>query len=468
MAINYVRFQRGSQSAYDRLKDLGTLDPNTLYFIYANDDAATGTLYMGDKLIGGNNSSINPSSMSLNDLADVIVENAETNSFLIKDDEGNWVARTIEDVVALIQAHSEPSISPAQIFQVLLQENEEHNAAITRITQNEIPVAGDVVIVQALIANGKYEHTAYIYTEDETWAAMDGNYNANNVYFNTDLTITADIGVQEIDNTGSKTLETTGKNLKQVLDMIMAARKLPTRTDPSVTITSDEDESYEVGTQVNLSYKATLNPGSYTYGPATGITTSSWSVEFNGKTLTTNEGTFDQFTVQDNTKMRVAATAIYNKGAIPVDNLGEMITDANELLACQVQAGNKIGYSNYVTGFRYAFYGSSTNAIELNSNKIRNLSKIKSSNNSCSVSVVEGAKCVVIAVPEGRKVTKVADEGAFGTDILSSFTVSTVSIGGADATTENIGLNAKDYNVYVYNPSTALGANTYTVTIANE
>jgi hypothetical protein len=34
--------------------------------------------------------------------------------------------------------------------------------------------------------------------------------------------------------------------------------------------------------------------------------------------------------------MRVAATAIYNKGAIPVDNLGEMITDANELLACQV------------------------------------------------------------------------------------------------------------------------------------
>jgi hypothetical protein len=166
--------------------------------------------------------------------------------------------------------------------------------------------------------------------------------------------------------------------------------------------------------------------------------------------------------------MRVAATAIYNKGAIPVDNLGEMVTDANELLTCQVQAGNKIGYSNYVTGFRYAFYGSSTNAIELNSNKIRNLSKIKSSNNSCSISVVEGAKCVVIAVPEGRKVTKVADEGAFGTDILSSFTVSTVSIGGADATTENIGLNAKDYNVYVYNPSTALGANTYTVTIANE
>jgi hypothetical protein len=79
--------------------------------------------------------------------------------------------------------------------------------------------------------------------------------------------------------------------------MIMAARKLPTRTDPSVTITSEEDESYEVGTQVNLSYKATLNPGSYTYGPATGITASSWSVEFNGKTLTTNEGTFDQFTV---------------------------------------------------------------------------------------------------------------------------------------------------------------------------
>ena len=31
---NYVKFQRGSQEAYDALKAAGTLDNNTLYFIY--------------------------------------------------------------------------------------------------------------------------------------------------------------------------------------------------------------------------------------------------------------------------------------------------------------------------------------------------------------------------------------------------------------------------------------------------
>lgn len=464
MAINYVRFQRGSQAAYDKLVELNSIDDNTLYFIYENEDATIGSLYMGDKLISGGN--VSTVASSLDELSDVIVAGAETNSFLIKDDEGNWVARTIEDVVALIQAHFTTTASPAQIFQADLAEDETHDAAITRITQNEILIAGDVVIIRDLIADDKYEHTAYIYT-GENWAAMDGNYNATNVYFDTDLTITADIGVQEIDSTGSKVLDTTGKNLKQVLDMIMASRELPTKTNPSVTVTSDEDNAYEVGTEVALSYSATLNPGSYSYGPATGITASSWSVTFNNETLTTNTGTFSSLTIEDSTKLRINATATYDAGAAPKDNLGEVVTDAAELATCQIQAGNKVGYSSYVTGFRNSFYGSKVSGIELNSNNIRNLTTEKSTINTLSVPVVEGARQVIIAVPEGRIVTKVADEGAFGTDIFSSFNLSAVSVGGADATTEAIGNYAKNYNVYVYNPSTALGTNTYTVTIAN-
>lgn len=464
MAINYVKFQRGSQAAYDRLIELNNIDSNTLYFIYKNENATTGSLYMGDKLISGGN--VSTVASSLDELSDVIVAGAETNSFLIKNDEGNWVAKTIEDVVALIQAHSTAPSSPAQIFQADLAENETHDAAITRITQNEILIAGDVVIIRDSIAKDKYEHTAYIYT-GEKWAAMDGNYNATNVYFDTDLTITADIGVQEIDSTGSKILDTTGKNLKQVLDMIMASRGLPTRSNPSVTIISDEDNAYEVGSEVTLRYSATLNPGSYSYGPATGITASSWSVTFNNETLTTATGTFNTLTVDDNTKLRVSATATYDAGAAPKDNLGEIITDATELATCQIQAGNKVGYTNYVTGYRNSFYGSKTTSVELNSANIRALTAEKSTLNTLRVSIVEGARQVIIAVPEGRVVTKVADEGAFGTDIFSSFNLSTVSVGGVDATADAIGNYAKNYNVYVYNPSTALGANTYTVTIAN-
>ena len=54
----------------------------------------------------------------------------------------------------------------------------------------------------------------------------------------------------------------------------------------------------------------------------------------------------------------------------------------------------------------------------------------------------------------------VADVGAFGTDIVSSFVKSTVAVDGANA-------HAKDYNVYVYTPAVELGANTYNVTLAN-
>ena len=99
MAINYVKFQRGPQSAYESLKALGKLDPNTLYFIYSQDDSNTTSLYMGESLIiGGNSSSIN-----LNDLKDVIITNANENSFLVKNANEQWVSKSLEDVVNLIQ-----------------------------------------------------------------------------------------------------------------------------------------------------------------------------------------------------------------------------------------------------------------------------------------------------------------------------------------------------------------------------
>ena len=53
MAVNYVKFQRGSQEAYDALKEAGKLDENTLYFIYSADNSSVGALYMGNRIISG-------------------------------------------------------------------------------------------------------------------------------------------------------------------------------------------------------------------------------------------------------------------------------------------------------------------------------------------------------------------------------------------------------------------------------
>jgi len=209
------------------------------------------------------------------------------------------------------------------------------DAALTRIVGKAIPADGDNAILKKAIADGKYEYTAYVYTNN-AWAAMDGNYNAKNVYFDSNLVLTANVGVQTIPSSGSKTLETTGKNVKQVLDMLFAARKLPSRTLPTVTLTSADSKSYEVGTSVTPKYSATLSAGSYTYGPATGITASSWSVTLGEQTLTTASGTFDAITIADDTNLTIKATANYEAGAVPVDNLGEALTDATELKNCQI------------------------------------------------------------------------------------------------------------------------------------
>ena len=148
MPRNYVRFQRGSKEAYQDLLDRNAVDLNTLYFIYAEGES-TGSLYMGKKLISGGDTII--TSASLDDLADVIIKGANTNSFLVKAEDGNWIAKSLEDVIDLIKNYSEDFIKSVQIFQVILNENEEDIDAINRIVNDTLISAGDIVIVKKII-----------------------------------------------------------------------------------------------------------------------------------------------------------------------------------------------------------------------------------------------------------------------------------------------------------------------------
>lgn len=464
MAINYVKFQRGSQSAYESLKNAGKLDENTLYFIYPNEDNSVGALFMGTRAISGGD--IITTAASLSELADVMVAGAQTGDFLVKEGD-KWVAKTASDVAALVKENLGEIAAPAQVFQGTLEEEETPTAAIARVVGDAVVVAGDSVILKKLIANDKHEYTAYVY-DGSNWAAMDGNYNAENVYFGSDFTFTEALGTVTIPSSGSKIVAAEGKNIKEFLASLFAARKLPNRTLPSISVSAGNSKSYEVGSNVAPTFSATFKDGAYSYGPTPGTKAESWKATFNGETIEANSGTFKELTVADDTNMRITVTATYGAGAAPKDNLGSVITDASELANCQIQAGSVTNYGGYIKGYRNLFYGSKVAPVELNSANIRGMSPAGSASGTVKVTVVANAKQVVIAVPAGRKVTKVADEGAFGTDIFSEFVKQTVSVGGADATTEDIGKYAKDYNVYVYSPATALGANTYTVTVANE
>ena len=340
---------------------------------------------------------------------------------------------------------------------------------------------GDTGIVKTLISGDKFSYTGYVYSE-AGWAAMDGNYNAENVYFDDDILVTTKIGTIQTLTNGQATLSAKGKNLMTVLSSLMAERKNPSATLPSgsVELTNNSNKNYlvEIGSSVTPSWKTTFNAGSYTYGPATGSTATAATVtlstnannkaEISAGAMNNKTGSLTAFTVADDTKHYVKVTYGWTTGtSTPVDNFGDEYTDTSKNLPIQAASGKSKTSTYYIQGYRKAFYGSKTSPVELTSANIRQLTGNAASDSTLTVTVAEGAKQVIIAVPANRKVTKVADKAAFGTDIFEKFGSETVSVGGADATANSVGNYATNYTVYTYNPSTALGANTYTVTLAN-
>lgn len=319
---------------------------------------------------------------------------------------------------------------------------------------------GDMGVVISAIdgADGtKKSYTAYVYDEG-AWKAMDGNYDAGNVYFGEDLTYTVAIGTLAKPN-GSDTLPAKGKSVKEVLASILAKEAYPSKTEPAVTISGESGYgTFEIGTIKNLAYTGNLSAGSYTYGPDTGITATSWSASCTGvsETKNTKSGTFENV-VAEATAKTVTVTATYGDGAIPVTNLG------NPYAGAQIKAGSASKVSSQLKGVRYMFWGSMTTDAELSSANIRALAhkEAVAKKTLDSFGPGEGAKKVVVAVPAGHKITKVLLTSSMNADITSSFVKqsSTVSVEGAN----NYAGTA--YDVYVYQPASIDKAEVYAITI---
>lgn len=320
------------------------------------------------------------------------------------------------------------------------------------------PKKGDMAVVVREIVPTKSSYTAYVY--DTAWSAMDGNYSAENVYFDKDLTYTANIGVLTVPGSGSGTIPASGKNVKEVLASILASEKNPSVVAPAVTIgTQTNFGTFEIGTKKNLVYGATLSAGSYTYGPATGITAKTWEATCTGVTgsKTTASGTFENV-VAEATPKTVTVKAAYDAGAIPKTNLG------NEYPAGQIKAGSASKTSSSLVGVRYMFWGPMADAsAELNSANIRALAHKEESKAKTLTTFGPGdnAVKVVVAVPAGRKITKVLLTSSMNADITSSFAkqTSTVSVEGAQ------GYAGTAYDVYVYQPASIDKGERYAITI---
>lgn len=345
----------------------------------------------------------------------------------------------------------------AQNFTATATGEQTDEAAITAaVGSNEIH-AGDTAIVKREISGDKKSYTAYVYN-GTAWEAMDGNYSADNVYFDDDITYTVAIGTLAKPS-GSAKFGAKGKNVKQVLSSLMAQEANPSKSNPAVSFSAQSGfGEVEIGTKKNLTYTAALSAGSYTYGPATGITAQSWEVSCTGVTekKTTATGTFEDIVAEASAKT-ITAKATYNEGAVPVTNLGNAYPDG------KIPAGSASKTSNSLTGVRHMFYGVVKSAdYALTSANIRALTHEKAAKKTITTFTAgEGAVKVIVACPAGYNVSKVTLPSAMGADATADFVKqsSTVSVEGAE------GYTAAAYNVWVFEPASIPSTQSYSIVI---
>ena len=335
------------------------------------------------------------------------------------------------------------------------------------------PKAGDVFVVTTIVGGKEYEKSAYQYT-GEAWEAMTGNVDADKVIMRENLTLAGDydrIGNWTKDKNGTATREVSGKSVAAILKDITSKTLQPTITaNPSINgFGLSGAAAVEAGTAVaTASYlAATLNPGSYKYGPkaGTGVVASNWKVERitdKGTTQVTSVDATSLAAGSDNNggngfiigdaggdnavaSLKYRVTATHGAGVQAEDNLGGA---SNPAVA--IAAGTKTKDSAAYTPFRNFFYGATAEKPTLDSAFIRSLTKSNKAYAAgvITVNVPAGANRVVIACIAGKTgVTKVINETALNADVTDTFAKKTVAVEGAN------GYTAKDYNAWVFEPA---------------
>ena len=223
------------------------------------------------------------------------------------------------------------------------------------------PKEGDVFIVTTLVDGVTYEMSSYWY-DGEQWVAITGNVDADKVIMRDNITMAGNytqVGNKTKDQNGTAEFATKGMSVADILTDIFSKRLQPSITaQPSIgTFTLTGAGAVEAGTKVAAAaYSgATLNAGSYQYGPATGVTATNWKVERITNAATTQVTTADAASLtagSDNnggagfiigdagdnavSSLKYRVTATHGAGVTAKDNLG---ADSSPVVA--IAAGSK-------------------------------------------------------------------------------------------------------------------------------
>lgn len=384
-------------------------------------------------------------------VGEICVEN-DTGLFKIGDGKSTFAAlKYANDFNTAISAARD------DMYSGTITDGQTVDAAITAALDGKTPKQGDMCVLKKTINGDKLSYTAYVYN-GTAWAAMDGNYDASNVYFDSDLTYTANIGVKTVPSSGSGTIAAAGKNVKQVFADILALEKNPSTVQPTATLNSSNIGAKEVGTNIAIAYSFSTTAGSYTYGPATGVTFSGYEATFNKETKTGASGTFTSIQVKDDTSLTITGKCNSTAGATPKTNIG------NDYAAGKIAAKAFTPSKGTLTGFRGWFYGykNGTNAIadptKITSAQVRALG---SGTKTAFPSQLETnqMKQMFFAAPKGKKTSvSVADATNGAPQTVTKIT--DVMVEGAN------GYDAVAYDVwYVDNAAAASGSAKFNITV---
>ena len=492
MALD-VKYLRGTRAQYEAYEAASKL-VDYYYYLITNTDGSI-DLYLGKVKLSNN--------------ADLVAAVAS-------------LGKRIDDVIDLIEALDD-RVEALETDVAYLKENAGHKfyevTALPAFTEGHTYKEGDVCIVTE-VKEGVSFKTAYHCIKDAegafAWAAMAGNYNAANVYYDKNIQVTKTVGNIETSNNKPVDLQFKGKNMEQIWQYLYATEdKSISTTQPKATFSISSNVSKEVGSTFDDPVLSiTFADGSYEYGSKDangneykdGVNEAA-GVKFNGANfyLTYDNGTTKNETLStksdsSNTKFSYTYNISDNNVAegtktwkfkadascpasdrYPVTNLGNfvkadgstttVITEASGNTAAQTKTG--LGEKTFtVTGWRGCFWGYKTNkALDPNNLTSAQIRALSSASNGFNATILDSKngkgsalnkmQQIFIAAPKGKYTTVTVTN----TDLGAPQTVSKVTdVQVYDATGNS---NAAAYDVfYVNNDNADSKSYNYKITIA--
>lgn len=335
------------------------------------------------------------------------------------------------------------------------------------------PRKGDVFLITTFVEGKTFEQSSYTYG-DADWEAITGNVDAEKVILRKNIKMAGaytQVGNLTKTQTGTADFSVKGKSVAAALEEIFSKKLQPKITaQPAVSgFSLTGAKAVEVGTKVDNAQFGTakLSAGAYEFGPATGVTATTYKVDrialpatFNKENVAAaangtdnNEG--HGFTIGDGEEantvksLKYKVTVSHSEGVVANDNLGGASKPEVKIVA-----GNKVQETAAYTGFRSFFYGATQDKPEVNSAYVRKLTNSNApySAKTLTINVAKGTQRVAIACIAGKTgVTKVINETALNADVTGTFVKSTVQVEGAN------GYTAKEYNIWTFEPAEAYG-----------